>query len=102
MKAKETTGEERMTLDQMEKLEKLLKDPQQIGKDYIVVRVIAVHVKKRLFGLHDIKEVGRIVCIPSDRSSILKIFDSINLLFQKYGVEYTPDKKTFPKERTSQ
>ena len=91
-----------MKLDQMEKLEKLLKDPQQIGKDYIVVRVIAVHVKKRLFGLHDIKEVGRIVCIPSDRSSILEIFDSINLLFKKYGVEYTPDKATLKEETAEQ
>lgn len=57
------------------------------AKDYVAVRVTAVHVKRRWFGYSD-KVLGFRIAIPNTPLKADELMGKIDKLMQEYGVSF--------------
>ena len=64
-------------------------------RDYVAVRVTAVHVKKGLFGIRHDKVLGFHIAIPDTREKSAELFGRIREIMKEYGVSFLqePQKK---------
>ena len=63
----------------------MMKQILNTQKEYVVVRVQLVHVKKRFFGYQD-KILAFHTAIPDTANEALELHEKIGKLMEKYGV----------------
>jgi len=61
--------------------------------DYVSVRVLVVHVKKKMLGFHTETELGTGAIIPDKKEQSWELFGKIKKLMQEYGHTFELEKK---------
>ena len=62
------------------------------SSEYVVIRVIALHVQRKfcLLTWWREKELGKSVAIPNSPEKAVELFDRLTKIMKEYGVEIKP------------